>query len=146
MAAAIGMFNLPTDTGLAGFSAIAAFAGLIGMTWTGIDAANVYNVRRRYGNLAGIVELAATAQTPELTYLLTTRERGIEPRCIIEGKEYFDVADFGDAAVLLRPAESPANPGPTLLRPAVGGATPGSSLLMPADENDANHQEPAGRS
>lgn len=88
--------------------------------------------RRQRMRLCSIDELAEQLSAPELTCLLLARERGIEPRCIINGREYFDLKDFGEAAILLRAAAEPAEPDGSLLRPAAGSEVDPASLLRPA--------------
>lgn len=57
-------------------------------------------------------------------------ERGISPRMRINGEDFYDLSDFGDAGTLLRPS----NPPEALLRPAASSETPGEQLLRPTSE------------
>ena len=86
---------------------------------------------RRFTNLVPIQDLAAQTGAPELTYLLAAREKGIAPRCIIDGREFYDINQLGDAGVLLRPAETPVAP-EQLLRPAAESSRETENLVRPS--------------
>lgn len=66
---------------------------------------------------------------------LTTfaEEQGIKPRYNINGEDFYDIKDFGDAAVLLRASVAPAAEPETLLRPAAGTVTDAENLLRPSN-------------
>ncbi len=59
-------------------------------------------------------------------------EQAIKPRVIINGQAYFDPADLGEAATLLRAAPPP--PDEELLRAAYAGPTDSDTLLQSANE------------
>ncbi len=59
-------------------------------------------------------------------------EQGIRPRYNINGKDFYAMEDFGDAAVLLRASVAPLAGPETLLRPAIGTQTPAETLLRPS--------------
>jgi hypothetical protein len=59
--------------------------------------------------------------------------RAIKPRVIMDGTPYYDPADLGEVAVLLRASEAP--PDDLLLRPAPSARTEDSLLLQPASES-----------
>jgi hypothetical protein len=108
--------------------AVASFLGAAGAVHEFLAARRL---RRRYRDLAPIEELAQRTGTPELSFLLAAREKGINPRCIIDGREYFDVNEMGEAAVLLRASESP-EPQATLLIPAGNTLVDESALVRPS--------------
>lgn len=96
---------------------------------------HAFIVRRRFGKLVSIEELSRRRTVPELTFLLVSRQTGIEPRCIIGGKEYFELNDFGEAERLLRPANAPLIAGDSLLRPAANTGGVSNQLLRPVDQD-----------
>ena len=65
---------------------------------------------------------------------LTTfaEKQGIKPRYNINGEDFYDLKDFGDAAVLLRASVAPAAQPETLLRPAAGTPPQIENLLRPS--------------
>ena len=66
------------------------------------------------------------------------KKQGIKPRYNINGEDFYDLKDFGDAATLLRASVAPAAESETLLRPAASGnVTPAEHLLRPSDSLDA---------
>lgn len=68
---------------------------------------------------------------PQEDLMRFVSERNIRPRYNIDGKDYYDPADFKDAVTLLRAAQQPTSPD-TLLRPATNAQTPPEQLLRPA--------------
>lgn len=92
-----------------------------------VVACTMFGRAARLGrDLVSIDEAAERLGIQELSLLLDRRRCGIEPECIINGKEYYRLADLGDAAILLRPA-SPTEE--TLLRPAGSADSAHESLL-----------------
>jgi TatA/E family protein of Tat protein translocase len=128
------IFIVPSGSRLAGFVSIGLITGLFGSAWSVVDWFHVCSVRK-FARLVSIRDLSARTGRPELSYLLSAREQGIEPRCIIDCEEYFDADDLGEAAILLRPAEG-IQAG-SLLRPTDAQNRSDSNLLTPCD-SDSN--------
>lgn len=112
-------------------TAICAFA-------SGHELYSARRVRKRYGHLCSIDELASRAGTSELTYLLAAKERGIRPCCIIGGKEHYDLSDLGESSVLLRASEGATDDG-ALLRPAASRLADNPNLLSPVGRDEDSH-------
>ncbi len=77
-----------------------------------------------------VSELAEAAGLDEAAVTQELAGRGVLPRYVNSGVRYYDRADVGDAAILLRPAEDTA--AEVLLRPAEDSA----NLLRAAAEGD----------
>jgi hypothetical protein len=67
-------------------------------------------------------------KSPAQVYQLAA-ERGVKPRYIVNGLEYYMSADFLDADTLLRPSDAPPEQPATLLRPAGAGEVATGELL-----------------
>lgn len=66
-----------------------------------------------------------------------TEERGVQARCILNGEDYYDLADFREAVTLLRASSQPVSP-QEMLRPALESDIPPEQLLRPTtSEEDA---------
>jgi hypothetical protein len=103
----------PISVVVAVLAMVAIFAGIISI-------ADGIGLLRQRARLIGLVSIAVAEEqfkVPALTLLLVARQKGIEPKCIINGTEYFDFTDFGDAATLLRAAELPRAEDENLLHP-----------------------------
>ena len=87
-------------------------------------------MRRQIKKLRGANQFAIWCRRVQVED--TRREQGIKPRYNINGEDFYDIKDFGDAAVLLRASIAPAAEPETLLRPAAGTATPAENLLRPS--------------
>jgi hypothetical protein len=81
-----------------------------------------------HDRLFSIDELCNRFGLPELSLLQEAQERGITPKRIVNGREYFDFTEFGEAAVLLRAAH-PTDADQDLLRPAGKSSTEPELLL-----------------
>jgi hypothetical protein len=66
------------------------------------------------------------------------KEKGVQPRFIINGQSWYNPEDLGDAMTLLRPASSEG--GNSLLRPAGASSNPHEQLLRPAS-SELGHME-----
>jgi hypothetical protein len=107
--------------------------GGIGLLCAGLGAWMLH-LRRMMLRLASMDQLCALLHADKEILAHSARERAILPRVISNGNPYYDPADFGDAALLLRPASPPDNPQDMLLRPASGAETPSDRLLRPMVE------------
>jgi hypothetical protein len=85
--------------------------------------------------LATSRQASAQLQMDEATLQQSAEARNIKPFCNVNGVDFYDMADFGEAAVLLRASSAPA-PIEELLRPAANSETPTELLLRPASSND----------
>jgi hypothetical protein len=61
-------------------------------------------------------------------------ERGVKPRYVVNGLEYYASSDFIDSASLLRASEAPEEKKETLLRPAGAGEVNSQELLRVPEE------------
>ena len=89
-------------------------------------------MRRRIKKLSGAVSIGSRFGVDAERLTTFAEEQGIKPRYNINGEDFYDLKDFGDAAVLLRASVAPAAERETLLRPAAGSATPAENLLRPS--------------
>jgi hypothetical protein len=69
------------------------------------------------------------------------KERGIQPRFIINGQSWYNPDDLGDAMTLLRPASSEGSN--SLLRPAGASASPPDQLLRTSSPTAEQSEIPA---
>ena len=90
-----------------------------------MTAGRKYRLRRDVLRLTPAAKLAARFGTDSLTLERLASERSILPRYNVNGTDYYDPDDFGDAAILLRPASVAED----LLRPVVGCAGATENLL-----------------
>ncbi len=115
---------------------LAIFAIVIGLI-SFFDCIGLSSQRARLRGLVSIAEAESQFKVPGLTLLLVARQEGIEPRCILNGTEYFAFSDFGDAATLLRAAERPDGRTDHLLQPVRRSETEPALLLRTT--NDEQH-------
>jgi hypothetical protein len=108
----------------------------LGAVWIGTGIRKLKE-REEYDSLFSIDELCRTFDVPELTLLQEARGRGIAPKRIVNGREYFDFQEFGEAAILLR-ATKPDDASQQLLRPAASSATEPDILLRTVGQNDSS--------
>jgi hypothetical protein len=70
--------------------------------------------------------------------------RGIKPHYNIGGKDYYDIADFGDVSTLLRASAEPTAQPETLLRPASESSeTPPETLLRATHSTPSAQEAPS---
>lgn len=130
------LFSIDKD-----FQPVAVLAALIGVLIIilhNMSALRNLTVKRRFGHLVSIETLSDRYAVPELTVLLDARERGIRPRCIIDGHEYFAISDIDAGARLLRPADAPNASQALLVRPATSSTPETQHLLRPAGQDDSD--------
>lgn len=65
-------------------------------------------------------------------------ERGVKPRYVVNGLEYYASSDFVDAESLLRASEAPVEETASLLRPATAGETAPDTLLRVPGYTDSH--------
>ena len=100
-----------------------------------VMAGGVWLRGRRLRGLVPIQTASRDFGLPELSLLLQARERGVEPRCIINGEEYYRPGDFGDVDSLLRAADAPRDANSTLVRPAQFAESKLEHLVRPTSES-----------
>jgi len=103
------------------------------LLWSGIYFANgvfLFRLRRRILRLSPAEDLCRQFGIEAAVFRRVVQERGIRPHYDINGRDFYDPADFGEGAVLLRPAPPPSE---SLLRPLPLTSTPADQLLHPAD-------------
>jgi hypothetical protein len=83
-------------------------------------------------------ELAARAGRDRAELEAALEMRGVAPRFVSNGHAYYDPAEVGDAALLLRPASAPDDA--SLLRPAAIG----ERLVRPAAEPTSRRRPASG--
>lgn len=65
-------------------------------------------------------------------------ERGIKPRMVINGEDFYDLADFDPALTLVRASQQPGTTSDTLLRPASSSSPSNPEELLRPDEQQIN--------
>lgn len=83
-----------------------------------------FRLRRKLMHLAGEDQLAERFGCDSERLRSVAEQQGILPRYNVNGRDYYEPADFGDAATLLRPAHNA-----DLLRPAAAGESKAENLL-----------------
>ncbi len=136
---ALALYGLTTGA-LPQSGSILMMIGLIhGVVFTGIGQW-VLSFRRTIQRLKPVETVAQQMQMDTPTIERLAELRGIKPRVNINGRDYFEIADFNDAKLLLRASSKPAAGRDTLLRAASADTNPASDHLL-----RATSAEPASR-
>jgi hypothetical protein len=108
--------------------AYAVFGGVGGIH--SLLAYIMYQQRKRIGELATADQVSREMGVAREEVEQAVMQQGIRPRMIINGEAFFDPADLGEAATLLRAAPEPARE--SLLRAAALTPEDTQTLLQPA--------------
>ena len=96
-------------------------------------------IRRRVQSLSSASQLAEKLGVDAGTATCLAVDKGIMPRCILNGENLYDLRDFSDFNTLLRASTEPSAPVETLLRPAGHtDTTPPDQLLRSAVTDEVN--------
>lgn len=99
-------------------------------------AASVVRLRLSARRLLDVEKPRQRYQLSDDYLLRLANQRGAEPRYNLNGRDFYDVRDFGDAVSLLRSSQAPAAQPETLLRPAARAETPQDNLLRAGIRNE----------
>ena len=97
----------------------------------------MYRQRKRIGELASADQVSGDMGIDRERVEKLIEQHGIRPRMIINGEAFFDPADLGEAATLLRSAPEPAPE--SLLRAAESTQGDSGTLLQPAESEGEAH-------
>lgn len=105
-----------------------------------VSAARTLVLRRRLHLAYPATDLVTMLGTDSETLRRTVRDGRIKPVCIVNGRAFYALADFGDPDALLRPSGPPPAESAVLVRPAsASGASEASTLLTPAEADSAEN-------
>lgn len=108
-------------------------ASLLLLLWGGIyfaNGAHLYRLRGQILRLASEEHLCQQLGLDGAAFQRAVQERDIRPRYDINGRAFYDPADFGDPALLLRPAAMAPTPPDRLLRRAERPGRAGARALV----------------
>jgi hypothetical protein len=97
-----------------------------------ISAKRYWEIRRSFAHLSTLDVICKQYNVAGETFQGIVEEQQIKPRYNINGRDFYDLNDLGDAATLLRASAPPVAP-ETLLRAAAHVETPQEQLLRASD-------------
>jgi hypothetical protein len=96
---------------------------------------------RQLPRLASMQNLCTQLNVDGATLQRVAEEQGIKPRYNINGQDFYEITDFGDAATLLRASSASVSQRETWLRPAAQTETPPELLLRASDTKPPNDNQ-----
>ena len=105
------------------------------LTYSGIQ---MWILRRQLLRLRAADTVAAQLGLTDTQLQEMTRERSILPRYNVNGRDFYDLKDFGDAGTLLRGATAPGTPPEILLRAAENKNETEPQMLLRATVGEVN--------
>lgn len=129
------LHSLPTDDPMNGTLRFVRMCTGGAMAYFSIQ---LWTLRRQMLRLRSADTVAAQLGLDAAQLAEMTRERNIKPRCNVNGRDFYDLKDFGEAGTLLRGSSAPGAPPDILLRAAIEENETKSETLLRATAGEAN--------
>ncbi|HZP85115.1 MAG TPA: hypothetical protein VFB21_25995 [Chthonomonadaceae bacterium] len=100
-----------------------------------------WRLRRQLPRLSSMQNLCTQLNVDGATLQRVAEEQGLKPRYNINGQDFYEITDFGDATTLLRASSASINQRETLLRPAAQTEMPPELLLRASDTKPQNDNQ-----